>query len=68
MQPAWMGNLGTVYGLQRLEAHYGPDHPEVAEALGYLGDAYLGDDTKMRDYFERALRIQEAHYGPDHPR
>eukprot|EP00971_Amphidinium_carterae_P215872 4284962-Amphidinium_carterae.1 len=21
----------------------------------------------MRDYLERALRIQEAHYGPDHP-
>eukprot|EP00971_Amphidinium_carterae_P056397 1113914-Amphidinium_carterae.1 len=37
--------------------------------MGNLGSAYgqLGDDSKRRDYLERALRIQEPQYGPDHP-
>eukprot|EP00971_Amphidinium_carterae_P169315 3354608-Amphidinium_carterae.1 len=77
-------NLGIAYGelgdaskkrdyleraLQIKEAHYGPDHPEVARPLVNLGIAYgdLGDASKMRDYLESALRIEEAHYGPDHP-
>eukprot|EP00971_Amphidinium_carterae_P167919 3326960-Amphidinium_carterae.1 len=34
-----------------------------------LGTAYgdLGDESKKRDYLERALWIQEAHYGQNHP-
>eukprot|EP00971_Amphidinium_carterae_P016706 329791-Amphidinium_carterae.1 len=51
------------------EAHYGPDHIEVAQTLNDLGNAYgrLGDAKKTRDYLERALRIQEAQYGVDLP-
>eukprot|EP00971_Amphidinium_carterae_P015662 309140-Amphidinium_carterae.1 len=62
MQPAWMGNLGTVYGalgnaskrrdyseraLQIQERH-SPDHPEVATTLMNLGIAYgeCGDALK----------------------
>eukprot|EP00971_Amphidinium_carterae_P276034 5477545-Amphidinium_carterae.1 len=72
-------NLGNAYGqlgdaskkrdyLERAlrieEAHYSPDHPEVAITLTNLGNAYgqLGDVLKKRDYLERALRILEAHY------
>eukprot|EP00971_Amphidinium_carterae_P249199 4946591-Amphidinium_carterae.1 len=77
-------NLGNAYGalgdaskqrdyLERAlrieEAHYGPDHPEVAKTVANLGNACgaLGDASKEREYLERALRIFEAHYGPDHP-
>eukprot|EP00971_Amphidinium_carterae_P162584 3223130-Amphidinium_carterae.1 len=84
MNPSWLGNLGNAYAdlgdaskqrdyseraLRILEAHYGPDLPEVAKTVMNLGNAYgdLGDASKMRDYLERALRITEAHYGPDHP-
>eukprot|EP00971_Amphidinium_carterae_P350770 6491731-Amphidinium_carterae.2 len=83
-KPELIGNLGNAYGalgdaskqhdhleraLRIQEAHYGPDHPEVAKTLTNLGDAdgALGDASKQRDDLERALRIQEAHYGPDHP-
>jgi len=50
------------------EAHYGPDHVEVAVTLTNLGNAYgsLGDAAKQRELLERSLRIDEAHYGPDH--
>eukprot|EP00971_Amphidinium_carterae_P342758 6482180-Amphidinium_carterae.2 len=50
------------------EAHYGPEHVEMARTLHDLGNAYgdLGDHSKQRDYLEKALRIQEAHYGPEH--
>jgi len=58
--------LGRALRIQ--EAHYGPDHYEVALILSILGEAYgaLGDMVKQRDLLERALRIDEAHYGPDH--
>ena len=50
------------------EAHYGPDHAEVAITLTNLGSAHgaLGDARTKREMLERALRIFEAHYGPDH--
>eukprot|EP00971_Amphidinium_carterae_P298416 5929395-Amphidinium_carterae.1 len=45
--------------LRILEAHYGPDHPAVAQTLTDLGMAYedLGDASKQR-------MIQEVHYWP----
>eukprot|EP00971_Amphidinium_carterae_P058419 1155748-Amphidinium_carterae.1 len=54
--------------LRMEEAHYGPDHQELAKTLMNLGNAYgeFGDASKMRDCLERALQIEEAHYGPDH--
>ena len=78
-----LGSIGNAHGqlgdaaesrdlleraLRIQEAHYEPDHFEVAITLGNLGNAHgqLGDVAKKRDLLERALRIQEAHYGPDH--
>ncbi len=51
------------------EAHFGPEHPNVASTLGNLGSAYsaLGDAKTAKNYYERALKIYEAHYGPEHP-
>ena len=48
------------------EAHYGPDHPEVAKTLANLGNAYgeLGDAAKSRHMLERALRIFESYGHP----
>jgi tetratricopeptide (TPR) repeat protein len=51
------------------EAHFGPDHPDTATSLNYLG--YLldaqGDFAGARPYYERALAIFEKVLGPDHP-
>jgi hypothetical protein len=46
-----------VRALRIMEAHYGPDHMEVARILGNLGNAYgtLGDAASQRERLERAL-------------
>eukprot|EP00971_Amphidinium_carterae_P274437 5446043-Amphidinium_carterae.1 len=51
-----------------MQAHYGPEHVEVAKTLHSLGNAHgaLGDHAKKRDVLERVLRINEAHYGQEH--
>jgi tetratricopeptide (TPR) repeat protein len=51
------------------EAAYGPDHPDVAIDLNYVGRALadLGRPAEALSLQQRALRIREAAYGPDHP-
>ena len=51
------------------EAIYGPDHPDVAVALGNIGNLQqrLGELPAARVTLERTLAIEEAAYGPDHP-
>jgi Tetratricopeptide repeat len=48
---------------------YGPEHLDVAFALGNLGNVQrdLGDLTAARAILNRALAIFEAAYGPEHP-
>jgi tetratricopeptide (TPR) repeat protein len=51
------------------EAFYGPDHPDVARALGNLGviQRNLEDLEAALSSHARALAIEEAHHGPSHP-
>ncbi len=46
----------------------GPDHPDVAVALGGLGLLYwmLGEYDQAEPLYQRALRIQEQARGPEH--
>ncbi len=60
--------LSLERALRTKEAHYGPEHVEVANTLGNLATAHAaqGDAQTTRTMLERALRILEVHYGPDH--
>jgi tetratricopeptide (TPR) repeat protein len=51
------------------EAALGPDHPDVATELNYLGHALtaLGRPAEALPLQQRALRIREAALGPDNP-
>src|SRR6266545_415796 len=51
------------------EAVLGPDHPDVATALNYVGRALsdLGRAAEALPLHQRALRIREDALGPDHP-
>jgi tetratricopeptide (TPR) repeat protein len=51
------------------ETTLGPDHPDVATDLNYLGQALaaLGRSAEALPLQERALRIREAALGRDHP-
>jgi Tfp pilus assembly protein PilF len=51
------------------EAAHSPGHPEVAKALGNLGEAQLRlwELRDARANLERGLAISEEVYGPDHP-
>jgi len=51
------------------EAALGPDHPDVAADLNYVGQALsaLGRSAEALPLQQRALRIDEAALGPDHP-
>ena len=51
------------------EAVYGPEHPEVAGTLDYLGivQQQLGELEAARATVERALAIFEQRLGPQHP-
>jgi tetratricopeptide (TPR) repeat protein len=51
------------------EAALGPDHPDVATELNYLGHALtaLGRPAESLPLQQRALRIREAALGPDDP-
>lgn len=51
------------------EAVGGPEHPDVAAALGNLGNVReeLGDYEGAVAAYERAIRILEDAYGRDHP-
>jgi len=51
------------------EAALGPDHPDVATDLNYLGWVLsdLGQSGEALPLHQRALRIHEAALGPDHP-
>ena len=55
--------------LRICQAKLGPDHPNMAVALGNLADTYraLGRAAEALPLLERALRIIEAALGPDHP-
>jgi tetratricopeptide (TPR) repeat protein len=52
-----------------IEAVHGPEHPDVALALGSLGVVQdnLGEPEAARATQERALAIKEVAYGPKHP-
>jgi eukaryotic-like serine/threonine-protein kinase len=45
----------------------GPDHPDVAGALGQLGTVmwHKGDFAKAKDFMEQALAINEKKFGPE---
>ena len=51
------------------EAHYGPDHPNVALRLNNLGALSYGarDFAAAVAHFRRALTIYEKHLPPEHP-
>jgi tetratricopeptide (TPR) repeat protein len=51
------------------ETALGPEHPDVATDLNYLGStlAQLGRSAEALPLQQRALRIREAALGPDHP-
>jgi tetratricopeptide (TPR) repeat protein len=52
------------------EKALGPNDPQVAEILQYLGDIYLGwyqDYAKTEAMYRRALDIREQSLGPNHP-
>jgi len=51
------------------EAALGPDHPDVAAGLSYVGWALseLGRHAEALSLQQRALRVREAALGPDHP-
>lgn len=55
--------------LRLREAALGPDHPDLATDLNYLGQALtaLGRPTEALPLHQRALRIREAACGSDHP-
>jgi tetratricopeptide (TPR) repeat protein len=50
------------------QAAHGPDHPEVAEALGNLGQAQLRlwELEEAHTSIERALAVFQTNYGPRH--
>jgi intracellular sulfur oxidation DsrE/DsrF family protein len=54
-----------VRALRIMEAHYGPDHAQVAITLVILGNAYgaFGYAAKQRKLLELAIRIKESHCG-----
>jgi tetratricopeptide (TPR) repeat protein len=51
------------------EKTLGPDHPDTATSLYYLGSLLQeqGDFAGARPLYERALAIHEKALGPDHP-
>jgi tetratricopeptide (TPR) repeat protein len=52
------------------EQLFGPDHPDVALAVGNLGVLYAkqGRYAEASDCYRRALDIFEATLAPDHPK
>lgn len=55
--------------LARAEQLLGPEHPDVAVALGGLANVHqaLGNHAEARALGERALAIMRAALGPEHP-
>jgi tetratricopeptide (TPR) repeat protein len=55
--------------IERLVAIYGPDHPNVAEALRTQGSALngLGRPAEAEPILTRCVSIYEKIYGPAHP-
>jgi len=57
--------------LDIVEKTSGPEHPDVALALGYLGRLYRDQQqfeiTKADPLLKKALAIREKVYGTDHP-
>jgi tetratricopeptide (TPR) repeat protein len=55
--------------LSMCEQHRGPEHPEVAEVLNWLGILYRkqGRYQEAEPYYLRALSMREQHRGPEHP-
>ena len=68
----YAGGMGRECPRGENEAHYGPDHFQVAITLTNLGNAHraLGDASKRRDLLDCVLRIfarlNESHYVPEH--
>lgn len=58
-----------IRALEIRERVLGPEHLEVAETLGHLGNNYTltGDYASAEPIRQRALKIKEKLYGPDHP-
>jgi tetratricopeptide (TPR) repeat protein len=54
---------------ERAEVAFGPDSPELAEALGHLAGAYAinGRADQAEDAARRVLAIRQARLGPDDP-
>jgi CHAT domain-containing protein/tetratricopeptide (TPR) repeat protein len=52
-----------------VEARLGPDHPEVANRLGALGQVLRlqGEFAAAQSRLQRALELQEQALGPEHP-
>ncbi len=82
VQGKLMSTMGTVYdslglyapaqallekALETRTKALGPDHPDVAGALGQLGTVmwHRGDLAKAKDFMEHALAINEKLFGPD---
>jgi len=58
-----------VRALEIRERVLGPEHLEIADTLGYLGNNYAltGDYASSEPIRQRALKIKEKLFGPDHP-